>query len=84
MDKDARAERGSPTRGTRFAGGEGDVRRAAIRALPIEAEENRRFRFLNPKLPEFQFFNPGCYTNTAIIQHQTNVNLSCSLTLCAL
>jgi len=36
MDKDARAERGSPTRGTRIAGG--DVRRAAIRALPTGAE----------------------------------------------
>ena len=36
MDKYARAERGWPARGTRLAGGGGDVGRAAIRALPTE------------------------------------------------
>jgi len=36
MDKYARAEQGWPARGTRLAGGGGDVGRAAIRALPTE------------------------------------------------
>ena len=36
MDKYARAERGWSARGTRLAGGGGDVGRAAIRALPTE------------------------------------------------
>ena len=69
--------RGWPARGTRMAGGGGDVRRAVIRALPTGAEQNRMFRFLNPEVPVFEFFTSGCYTRAPPIADVLGVRGPC-------
>ena len=68
--------RGWPARVARMAGGGGDVRRAAIRALPTKQSKTVCFGFWNPEVLIFEVFIPGCYKCQSQIFFACNVNCS--------